>query len=199
LCAEDGGWPEEECYEGGGILICLFAEPLAVIPYYNNRVFIHICHICCTRPYSSFLLNNHPQITHFLHLIFSQLSIKSPSLYRLLEKHRSLFTSYLSHWVRHLFLPLFFDESTPYLDLLYSLETLEMVINRKDFLVDRVMNYLFLRKFGEREVGRVCVAVLLGLERELLGKGETDGEQVEGVLRRAKKYIDVGVFDKYLF
>lgn len=116
-----------------------------------------------------------------------------------MEKHRSLFTSYLSHWVRHLFLPLFFDESTPYLDLLYSLETLEMVINRKDFLVDRVMNYLFLRKFGEREVGRVCVAVLLGLERELLGKGETDGEQVEGVLRRAKKYIDVGVFDKYLF
>lgn len=60
------------------------------------------------------------------------------------RKYPKQFRETVNRWIRNLFLPLFFDAGCPFLDCIYNLEPL---LYRNDFVLDRIYNYLFVRRF----------------------------------------------------
>lgn len=69
------------------------------------------------------------------------------------------------------------------------------MLHREDFMVDRIVNYIFLRKFKVEAISRVVISVLIALEKAML----QDQEAVKPILQKPKQYMDMNIFDTYLF
>ena len=88
----------------------------------------------------------------------------------------------------------FFDDTVSSLDCLFDLEQL---VYRSDFMYDRILNYLFFYKFSEDSLINVCVGLFLSMEREMT-KTHTS-QSILNLFARPKYYLDMSIFDKYIF
>lgn len=100
----------------------------------------------------------------------------------------------LTNWILSLFSTLFFDDTIPHLDPIYSLEQLQQ---REDFIVDRILNYLLARRMQQGAWIDVCIAILTALERHLVRNQPV--ERLKTVLSRPKYFMDFMIFDNCLF
>lgn len=76
------------------------------------------------------------------------------------RKYPKQFRDIVDKWARTLFLSLFFDVECLYMDCIYNLES---IVHRKDFIIDRIYNYLFVRRFEEDAIQHVFVCTFLSL------------------------------------
>lgn len=112
----------------------------------------------------------------------------------LTRRHSKVFRETVTRWIRNLFLPLFFDSGCPYLDCIYNLEAL---LTRADFVLDRIFNYLFVRRFDEDAVQHVLVCTFMSMERDLIRQQTVEG--VALVLNRPRQYMNLEIFDQCLY